>query len=147
MRLIVVVAVAIVFVEGCKVNSNMPQNEGGVTTPAPANVVDTIAAAGQYGRFLAALQKSGLDDRLRGPGPFTVFVPNKEAWSKLPQDVVASLFTDGHEEQLRRVAANHIVPGRLNAVDLAQRNWVVNVNGTTLPIRRAGLMNSWTGRG
>jgi uncharacterized surface protein with fasciclin (FAS1) repeats len=114
-------------------------NVENVPLPPPTNLVQTIAAAGQYDTFLGALQRTGVDDQLKGEGPFTVFVPNKAAWDKLAGGQVQKLFAPGNEEELKRVVRNHIVPGRLNPSDLAQRNWVVNTNGVTLPIRRSGV--------
>ena len=50
-----------------------------MTTPAPAttdaDIVDTAIAAGDFTTLVAAVQAAGLEDTLRGEGPFTVFAP------------------------------------------------------------------------
>ena len=48
------------------------------------DIVDTAVAAGQFTTLVSALQLTGLDEALRGDGPFTVFAPTDEAFAKLP---------------------------------------------------------------
>jgi uncharacterized surface protein with fasciclin (FAS1) repeats len=45
------------------------------TTPSLNDIVDTAIAAGNFNTLVAAVQAAGLEDTLRGPGPFTVFAP------------------------------------------------------------------------
>jgi transforming growth factor-beta-induced protein len=54
------------------------------TTSAPeeqGTIVDVAVASGQFPTLVAALQATGLDEVLSGPGPFTVFAPTEEAFA------------------------------------------------------------------
>src|SRR5690349_17949968 len=48
------------------------------------DIVDTAAYAGNFTTLATALQAAGLDETLKGPGPFTVFAPTDAAFAKLP---------------------------------------------------------------
>src|ERR1700739_2420722 len=50
---------------------------------AQKDIVDTAVAAGTFNTLATALQAAGLADTLKGKGPFTVFAPTDEAFSKL----------------------------------------------------------------
>jgi uncharacterized surface protein with fasciclin (FAS1) repeats len=55
------------------------------------DIVDTAVAAGSFKTLATALQAAGLVETLKGKGPFTVFAPTDEAFSKLPAGTVESL--------------------------------------------------------
>ncbi len=48
------------------------------------DIVDVAAENGSFNTLVAAVQAAGLVDTLKGPGPFTVFAPTDDAFSKLP---------------------------------------------------------------
>jgi uncharacterized surface protein with fasciclin (FAS1) repeats len=52
------------------------------------DIAETAAAAGSFGRLVAAVEAAGLMEVLRGDGPFTVFAPSDEAFAKLPDNGV-----------------------------------------------------------
>mgnify|MGYP001823421127 CR=1 FL=1 len=55
------------------------------------DIVDTAVEAGQFNTLAAALDAADLIDTLKGDGPFTVFAPTDEAFSKLPEGTVETL--------------------------------------------------------
>eukprot|EP01031_Cornospumella_fuschlensis_P009502 gene9502-11662_t len=48
------------------------------------NVVDALAAAGNYDDFLELVSRAGAVDTLRGAGPFTLLAPNNVAMQRMP---------------------------------------------------------------
>ena len=48
------------------------------------NIVDTLAADDSFKTFGKVLRKAGLEDTLRGVGPFTLLAPTDAAFDKLP---------------------------------------------------------------
>jgi uncharacterized surface protein with fasciclin (FAS1) repeats len=50
----------------------------------PTNVVDALAAAGNYDNFIEMLSRAGAVDTLRGAGPFTLLAPNNAAMQRMP---------------------------------------------------------------
>ncbi len=65
------------------------------------DIVDTAINAGTFNTLVTAITAAGLDTALKGAGPFTVFAPTDEAFSKLPSGTVESLLED--VIQLRKV--------------------------------------------
>ena len=58
---------------------------------AKKDIVDTAVSAGSFNTLAQALTEAGLVETLKGDGPFTVFAPTDEAFSKIPED---PLFAD-----------------------------------------------------
>lgn len=58
--------------------------------------------------LVAAVTAAGLVDTLKGPGPFTVFAPTDEAFSKLPAGTVEALLKD--IPKLTSILTYHVVP-------------------------------------
>ena len=52
------------------------------TAAATGTIVDVASAAGNFTTLVAAVQAAGLTETLSGPGPFTVFAPTDEAFTK-----------------------------------------------------------------
>ncbi len=59
-----------------------------VLLPRPKNVLDVATENGSFTTLLAAIQAAGLEDVLKGEGPFTVFAPSDDAFAKLPAGTV-----------------------------------------------------------
>ena len=67
----------------------------GLSAPAFADdLLATIAADGSFKTFQTAVQASSLAETLKGPGPFTVFVPSDAAFAKLPKAKLKALLAD-----------------------------------------------------
>ena len=82
--------------------------------PAGAkDIVDTALAAGKFNTLAAALKAAGLIETLKGKGPFTVFAPTDEAFTKLPKGLVQRLLRPENKKQLTAILTFHVVPGRI----------------------------------
>jgi len=80
---------------------------------APVDIVDTAIAAGSFETLVAAVQAAGLEEALRGEGPFTVFAPTDEAFAKLPAGTVEALLAD--PEALADILLYHVIEGEVLA--------------------------------
>ncbi|HKY13895.1 MAG TPA: fasciclin domain-containing protein [Microthrixaceae bacterium] len=103
---------------------------------APADdIVDTAVAAGDFTTLVAAVQAAGLEETLRGEGPFTVFAPTDDAFAKLPAGTVEALLQDPTGD-LAAILTYHVVPGAAMAADVAGMDGeaVTTVNGATLTV-------------
>lgn len=89
---------------------------------ATADIVETAVGAGDFKTLAAALQAAGLVEALKGEGPFTVFAPTDEAFSKLPAGTVEELLKPENKEKLRAVLLYHVVPGKVTAADVLKLN-------------------------
>jgi uncharacterized surface protein with fasciclin (FAS1) repeats len=111
------------------------------------DIVDIAAGAGAFETFVAAVQAAGLEETLRGEGPFTVFAPTDEAFAALPEGAVASLLEEENRDQLVAILTYHVVPGAILSSDIAgQQLEVETVNGASLSVdagERVRVDDAW----
>jgi len=74
-------------------------------------ILAVLSSAGNFTTFASAISASGFDDKLSGPGPFTVFAPTDQAFAKLPPDVVTKLVLPENRATLRKLLAYHVLGG------------------------------------
>jgi uncharacterized surface protein with fasciclin (FAS1) repeats len=95
------------------------------------DIVETATDAGSFKTLVTAIQAAGLTDTLKGKGPFTVFAPTDEAFSKLPAGTVEALLKD--KEKLAQILTYHVVPGAVMAKDVKPGD-VPTANGKSLKV-------------
>jgi uncharacterized surface protein with fasciclin (FAS1) repeats len=112
---------------------------GGAAMYPTKNIVENAMNSKDHTTLVAAVKAAGLVDTLEGTGPFTVFAPTNEAFSKLPAGTVDTLLKPENKEQLVKVLTYHVVPGKLAAADLVKqikegngKAMLKTVNGETL---------------
>lgn len=84
-----------------------------VILPATDTIPTVAANAGQFSTLLAAVEAAGLAEVLSGEGPFTVFAPTDEAFSRLPEGTVESLLKPENKQKLIDILKYHVVAGRV----------------------------------
>ena len=90
-----------------------PTEEASIPDTSAQNIVDVAASDGRFTTLVAAVQAAGLEDTLKGDGPFTVFAPTDEAFAALPAGTVEALLED--TPQLNDILLYHVVPGEFMA--------------------------------
>ena len=100
-----------------------------------ADIVDTAVAAGNFKTLATALDKAGLVQTLKGPGPFTVFAPTDAAFAKVPKAQLDALLAD--KAKLAAVLTYHVVPGKVMAKDV-KAGKVKTVQGSELTLGTSG---------
>lgn len=96
------------------------------------DIVDTAIEAGSFTTLVAAVQAAGLEETLRGEGPFTVFAPTDEAFAALPAGTVEALLAD--PEALAKILTYHVVAGKVMSTDLTNDMMAPTVNGADVTI-------------
>ena len=86
-----------------------------VTVSAQQTVVDVAVGSKAHSTLVAAVKAAGLVETLQGAGPFTVFAPVNDAFSKLPAGTVESLLKPENKAQLTKILTYHVVAGNLDA--------------------------------
>jgi transforming growth factor-beta-induced protein len=99
------------------------------------DIVTTAIEAGSFKTLAAALKAGGLMETLQLKGPFTVFAPTDEAFSKLPVGTVETLLKPENKNQLVAVLTYHVVSGKAAAADVAKLNAAATVNGQRVDIK------------
>ncbi len=98
------------------------------------DIVDTAVGAGSFTTLVAAVQAAGLEETLRGEGPYTVFAPTDEAFAALPEGTVENLLKPENKEQLVAILTYHVVPGKVTSADVVKVKEAKSVNGKGIPI-------------
>lgn len=100
-----------------------------------ADIVDTAVDAGNFKTLAAALGAADLVATLKGKGPFTVFAPTDEAFTKLPEGTVATLLKPENKAALAGILAYHVVPGAVMAEQVVELSGATTVNGQRVDIK------------
>ncbi len=113
-----------------------------VTSPIPnaaeadnnqlTDLLSTAGSAGQFNTLIEAVKSAGLESTLTGEGPFTVFAPTDEAFSRLPESILKALTED--TQALTDLLTTHIISGEVKAADVAGLESAQSVQGSTLAI-------------
>ena len=97
-----------------------------------SNIIETAIEANSFKVLVTAVKATGLEETLTGPGPFTVFAPNDEAFAKLPQAVIEEMFKD--IPKLKELLTYHMVENRLLVADVMKRASVQTLQGQRVGI-------------
>lgn len=85
---------------------------------------DTIAAglAGMTGdsRFVAAVHLAGMEPVFAGPGPYTVLIPDDNAFAKVSPSAMAALMKPEAKAKLVKLLTMHVLPGTILSADIAK---------------------------
>jgi peptidoglycan hydrolase-like protein with peptidoglycan-binding domain len=107
------------------------------TAPAPpttarptpeGSILDVLADAGEFTELLAAIDAAGLTDRLNGSGPFTLFAPTDDAFSRLETPL------PDDPADLEAIILHHVVEEELSAFDLVDASSVTPAEGGPIPV-------------
>ena len=120
-----------------------------VGAPAAAeaeDIVDVAASSGQFGTLVGALEETGLDEVLRGPGPFTVFAPTDAAFAQLSDEEQRILLNPEHRDRLANLLTFHVVEGEVTSDQIVGRAVIVDtvsgnplaIDGTAEPVNVGG---------
>lgn len=104
---------------------------------AEPSIPELAVQSGRLNTLVAAVQAADLLDTLGGEGPFTVFAPTDEAFSRIDENTLTTLLEEPGHETLRRILAHHVVAGELDAASLVNRESVETLAGTTLMLEVA----------
>lgn len=96
-----------------------PKVVGGAEMLSSNNIIENLSKSQDHTTLVSATKTAGLEETLKGAGPFTIFAPHNDAFSKLPAGMVDSLLKPEKKAELAAVLTYHVVPGKLTTKDLA----------------------------
>jgi len=105
------------------------------STPSPLPITETAARTPQLSTLSRLIAEAGLDETLRGGGPYTVFAPSDEAFKAVPAATLQALSRD--KVLLKDVLTFHVLPGKVMAADV-QNGSTKTVNGASVALSRSG---------
>jgi len=98
------------------------------------SILESIEEAGNFNKFREVIRIVGLEEKLKGEGPFTVFAPTDEAFEKIPSENLQTILSDS--QMLPHVADYHIVRGKYSSEDLRnqKREFLETIEGSRVII-------------
>jgi uncharacterized surface protein with fasciclin (FAS1) repeats len=97
------------------------------------NLIETAIDAGNFKILINAIQEAGLFETLSTDGPYTIFAPTDEAFSKLPAGTLENLIHD--KEKLTDLLTYHVLPNKVMAAQVSNLKTADTVNGKKLTIK------------
>lgn len=102
------------------------------------NVVQVAAGSKDHTTLVKAVQAAGLVDALSNAGPFTVFAPTNDAFSKLPAGTLDDLLKPEKKDALIDILQYHVSLGVYKPEALNDGQVLGQVNGGNVTISKKG---------
>jgi len=109
---------------------------GGAAMDASKTIIANASAAPNLSTLVKAITAADLTATLSGPGPYTVFAPTDDAFTRLPPDTLAQLMKPENKALLAKVVTYHVVPGTIDFNQL--KTQITAGNGTATLTTVAG---------
>jgi len=77
------------------------------------DIVDVTMGSNEHSTLVKAIKAADLVNTLKGKGPFTVFAPTNNAFTKLPSDTLDNLLKSENKSKLAGILTYHVVAGNL----------------------------------
>ncbi|WP_342450174.1 fasciclin domain-containing protein [Thiorhodococcus minor] len=97
-----------------------------------STVIDITGDSALFTRFQLAIESIGMDERLKGKGPYTIFVPLDSAFDQLSEAQRQRLMEN--DEAMSKLISRHIVSGRIGMTDLMQMDEVETIDGNAVAL-------------
>ncbi|HEX7851990.1 MAG TPA: fasciclin domain-containing protein [Sphingomonas sp.] len=127
--------------------STAPANPavGGAAMDASKTIVANASAAPNLSTLVRAVTAADLTATLSGPGPYTLFAPTDDAFSRLPPDTLAQLMKPENKALLAKVLTYHVVPGTIDFAQLKAQITAGNGTATLTTVAGQPLKATITG--
>merc|ERR1712228_588650 len=107
--------------------------------PPVLDIVETTISAGNFTVLVEALQTAGLEDALKGAGPFTVFAPTDSAFTALLDSLGVTKAELLARDDLADILKYHVLSGSsVMSADLAAAQDVTTLEGSSLTVTKDG---------
>jgi uncharacterized surface protein with fasciclin (FAS1) repeats len=83
-----------------------------------SSVTDVITSSKSHSTLLAALKNAALLETLSGTGPFTVFAPSNDAFTKIPTTALEIMMKPEYNQALTKILTGHVLSGVVKSQDI-----------------------------
>ncbi len=111
-----------------------PKKDSGMDCWRGRNIVAVAYCDPSFKTFIHLLKATELNRTLRSPGPYTVFIPTDEAFSKLPAGQLDTWMKPENKDKLRTIVLYHIVGSGVTANEARNMKSASTLNGHKLMI-------------
>ena len=100
------------------------------------DVIDKLNETGKFIKLNETLQKSGLDENLKGKGPFTVFAPLDDAFAAISAKTYYGLLREDNKEKLINILGRHVFSKKITSSDIEGETKLKAINGEEITIKK-----------
>ena len=100
------------------------------------NVIDKLNEAGKFIKLNETLTKSGLDENLKGKGPFTVFAPLDDAFAAISAKTYYGLLREDNKDKLINILGRHVFAKKITSSDVGSEIKLKAINGEEVTIKK-----------
>ena len=100
------------------------------------NVIDKLNETGKFKKLNETLFKSGLNENLKGKGPFTVFAPLDDAFAAISAQTYYGLLREDKKDKLVNILGRHIFSKKITSFDIDGEIKLKAINGEEVTIKK-----------
>ena len=100
------------------------------------NVIDKLNEVGKFTKFNETLTKSGLNEDLKGNGPFTVFAPLDDAFAAISAKTYYGLLNEANKDRLIKILGRHIFSKKITSSEINGEINLKAINGEEIKIKK-----------
>ena len=100
------------------------------------DVIDKLNETGKFIKLNETLQKSGLDENLKGKGPFTVFAPLDDAFAAISAKTYYGLLREDNKDKLVNILGRHVFSKKIISSDIDGETKLKAINGEEITIKK-----------
>jgi uncharacterized surface protein with fasciclin (FAS1) repeats len=96
---------------------------------AVKTILETLSEDGSFKTLLSALNLADLAEKLKEPGPFTLFAPNDAAFERVNVEEITQ-----DKENLALILSYHMLSGKMTAAEIDQNESIYTESGKSLTV-------------
>ena len=100
------------------------------------NVIDKLNEVGKFTKFNETLNKSGLNEDLKGNGPFTVFAPLDDAFAAISAKTYYGLLSEANKDKLIKILGRHVFSKKITTSKINDEIILKAINGEEIKIKK-----------
>ena len=100
------------------------------------NVIDKLNEVGKFTKLNETLTKSGLNEDLKGNGPFTVFAPLDDAFAAISAKTYYGLLSENNKDKLIKILGRHVFSKKITSSEINGEINVKAINGEEIKIKK-----------
>ena len=100
------------------------------------NGIGKLNEAGRFNKLNETLSKSGLNENLKGAGPFTVFAPLDDAFAAISAKTYYGLLRDENKDKLVNILGRHVFSKKISSSEIDGEIKLKAINGEEITIKK-----------
>jgi uncharacterized surface protein with fasciclin (FAS1) repeats len=100
------------------------------------NVIDKLNETGRFTKLNETLTKSGLNNNLKGNGPFTVFAPLDDAFAAISAKTYYGLLNEDNKDKLIKILGRHVFLKKITSSEIDDEIKIKAIKGEEITIKK-----------